>query len=74
MMPMGYLYNEMEAKKQGITWRDDSFKTENLNLYSAEAEVRAKQVKDVEYDMKLKLSDNLEQGYQGHLEVQFFLS
>jgi hypothetical protein len=41
LMPMSYMNNEMSVKRNVNTWQDSSFKQENLNLYSSEAEIRA---------------------------------
>ena len=42
LMPMSYVVNQMKGRDhQLIKWEDSSFKTENLNLYSTEADMRA---------------------------------
>ena len=53
---------------------DEHFATQNLQLYSEEACFRDNLLSKVSYDLKLTLSDTLEQGYSGHLQISFDLS
>ena len=57
-----------------LKWHDKQFKSENLALYSEEAERRAHQLKDVSYCMLLNLSDSAESGYEGTFRATFGLN
>ena len=50
---------------------DEHFKTPNIQLYSNEAEERDQLLRNVEYTLLLKLSDNLVDGYSGSIKIKF---
>ena len=51
--------------------QDPFFTTENIALYSTEAEKRADQLRNVEYTMLLKLTDKEDTGFEGTMKVSF---
>ena len=54
-------------------WQDKEFKSENLVLYSAEANTRARQLANVSYRLVLNLSESEEEGFEGALRTSFTL-
>ena len=54
-------------------WQDKEFKSENLVLYSAEANTRARQLANVSYRLVLNLSETEEEGFEGALRTSFTL-
>ena len=66
-----YVAYKYLQKGTSPTLRDPHFNTENIALYSSEAEKRAEQLSNVEYKMLLKLTDAETTGFQGSIEVLF---
>ena len=64
----------MPERTLNLWWYDNHFKSENLALYSEEAEARAAQLKEVSYCMLLNLSDSNESGYDGTFRATFGLN
>ena len=65
-------------KKQSLLnvtcWQDRFFKSENIALYSTEAESRDQRISDVVYRLLLNLSDSEKTGYNGVIRMTFSLS
>lgn len=55
-----YIYKRRSAPPAPTRWVDPHFKSENLALYSTEAEVRAKQLQNVSYRLVLNLAESEE--------------
>ncbi len=53
---------------------DAHFKAENLVSYASEADLRAKQISQVKYNLLVSLGTKLEEGFSGCLETTFSLS
>ena len=53
---------------------DAHFKAENLVSYATEADLRAKQISKVAYNLLISLGTKLEEGFSGCLETTFSLS
>lgn len=69
-----YLYKRRQMPSGGVNkWRDPMFKSENLVIYSEEAQLRESQLSNVSYRLVLNLSDSEEQGYEGAFRTSFSL-
>lgn len=63
-----------EEQKKADTLFDAKFSTQNIQLYSTEAEYRGELVKDVSYGLLLRLSQTRDAGYSGSFRVEFTLA
>jgi len=67
-----YAYKRFTQKPSVL--RDAFFKTENLSLYSAEAERRAEVIHSVKYRLLVKLNENEKDGFNGAFQASFKLN